>query len=112
MGNGRRGDQTYRGNSGYGRRFHQFFQTTSRSTDIGEKGDGEDQLHQSTFAQIDESIETSPCFFADRWEIAESREEERDGDIQLDIILDFGEARSMTSLKQWREIEQKITEEE
>ena len=29
----RRGDPTYRGNSGYGRRFHQSFQMTSKSMD-------------------------------------------------------------------------------
>ena len=69
---------------------------------IGESFDGEDQKHQSNFAQIDETIETSPCYFADQGEIAGNREGERDGEIQFDIIVDSGAVRSTISLKQWR----------
>ena len=45
MGNGRRGDQTYRGNSVYGRRFHEYFQKTSKSMDKEESSDRKDQVH-------------------------------------------------------------------
>ena len=44
MGNGRRGDQTYRGNSVYGRRFHQNFQMISKSMDNEESSDRGDQM--------------------------------------------------------------------
>ena len=99
MGNGRRGEQTYRGNSDSGRRFQLIFQATSSSLDMERSGDGESQAHQSNFAQTDESIETSPCFFADQGEIQESRKEKRDDEFQLDIIVDSGAARSTMSLK-------------
>ena len=98
MGNGRRSEQLYRGNPGYGKRFHQNFQTTSTSTDIEENCDEEDQVHQPKFAQIDELIETSPCYFADKWEIAESREEKMNGEIQLKIIEDSRAAISTISM--------------
>ena len=77
MGSGGRGEQTCRGNSGYSRSFHQNFQTNSRSMDKGESFEGEDREHQSNFAQIDESNETSPGYFAEEWEIAKSREEKK-----------------------------------
>ena len=69
-------------------------------------------MHQSNFAQTDESIEASPCYFRDQGEIEEGREEKRDDELQLDIIVDSGAARSTMSLKQWREIEQRVTAEE
>ena len=98
MGSGRIREPTYRGNSGYSKRFQNKFKTTSRSTDNEESVEREDREHQSNFAQIDESIETSPCYFAEEWEIAESKE--RNGEIELEIIVDSGAARSTMSLKQ------------
>ena len=40
---------------------------------FGESCDGENQLRQLIFVQIDLSAETSPCYFADHGDIAESR---------------------------------------
>ena len=72
----------------------------------------EDKVNQSNFAQTDESIETSPRYFGDQGEIEEGRKEKKDNEFQLDIIVDSGAARSTMSLKQWREIEQRVTGEE
>ena len=46
--------------------------------DMEERGDDENQVHQSNFAQTKESIETSPCYFAGQGEIAKIREERYD----------------------------------
>ena len=72
----------------------------------------DDKVNKSNFAQTDESIETSPCYFGDQGETKEGRKEKRDNEFQLDIIVDSGAARSTMSLKQWREIEQRVTGEE
>ena len=73
---------------------------TSRSMDKRESFEGEYREHQSRFAQIEESVETSTCYFAEELEIAESREEERSGEVELDIIVDSRAARPTLSLKQ------------
>ena len=95
MGSGRRGDQTYQGNSGYAPRFHRNFQKTTSSWDREGSGDREDQCINE-----ESSNETSPCCFADQGEIAERGEEEMDEEIYLDIIVDSGAARSTMSFKQ------------
>ena len=57
---------------------------------------------KSNFVQTDEGVETPPFYVAqEELEIEESQEEERKGEIEIDIIVDSRAARSTMSLRQW-----------
>ena len=65
----KKSNQFYRENSGYGRRFHQDFQAAPREEDRMSNQREEESTHQSNFAETEEKVETSPCYFLGKdWE--------------------------------------------
>ena len=63
--NGRIGEQFYRGTSEYGKSCYQSFQTTSQD-EIQSSNQGEERRsYQSSFAEIEEKTEMSPCYFGE-----------------------------------------------